>query len=167
MPPNGDRKIIIFKDAKGIGITLVPRKLVFKDMRSYKFIDFLIIFGLELLNTPGQSLKDFTVKVENANCAEKKTANCCHLHHPHLFWAPGLVFSSSSLSTLPTIMAWLQKNHHTPWKFNIVPENWPSQKERIILQQSFFWIELLNFASASMQKKSKESIATSLQRLHQ
>ena len=30
------------------------------------------------------------------------------------------------------------EHRHTPWKFNIAPENKPSQKERIIFQPSFF-----------------------------
>ena len=77
LPPNGNRKVIIFKDANGIGIMLVARKLVFKDMRSYKFMDFLIIFRLELLDTPGAKLKlQYSKSWKCKLCREKKTANC-------------------------------------------------------------------------------------------
>ena len=37
------------------------------------------------------------------------------------------------------------KEIDTPAKFNIAPENWPSQKERLVFQPSFFRGELLNF----------------------
>ena len=167
MPPNGNRKIIIFKDAKRIRIMLVPRKLVFKDMRSYKFMEFLIIFGLELLDTPGGKLKlQYSKSWKCKLCREENSKLLPHLHHPHLFWAPGLVFSSSNVSTFPTIMAWLQIRNFWDKQllllgakkrmimFNIPPENWPSKNERIIFQPSFFRGELLNFVSVSMQKKS-------------
>ena len=41
----------------------------------------------------------------------------------------------------------LKKYHfgYTSLKFNIAPENLPSQKERIVFQLSFFRGELLNF----------------------
>ena len=40
----------------------------------------------------------------------------------------------------------------TPRKFNITPENWPSQKERIVFQLAFFRGELLNFGGVDTQK---------------
>lgn len=133
------------QDAKGIGIMIVARKLVFKDMRSYKFMDFIIIFRLELLDTPGAKLKlQYSKSWKCKLCREENSKLLPHLHHPHLFWAPGLVFSSSNVSTFPTIMAWLQIRNFWDKQlillgakkimimFNTPPENWPSKNERII-----------------------------------
>ena len=56
------------------------------------------------------------------------------------FHKSGSLFRISSMNSMKLI-----KVMFTPWKFNIAPENLPSQKERIVFQPSFFRGELLNF----------------------
>ena len=49
---------------------------------------------------------------------------------------------------------WLP-SFHTPWKFNIAPENKPSQKERLIFQPSFFRSELLDFQERAVKLRER------------
>ena len=45
-----------------------------------------------------------------------------------------------------------------PWKFNLAPENIPSQKERIVFHPSFFRGELLNFGGCTIWRRCQNVV---------